>query len=46
MDIFRTVKETLGDVKIIAEDLGFLTDSVIRMVEESGYPGESSGVCI
>ena len=39
MDIFRTVKETLGDVKIIAEDLGFLTDSVIRMVEESGYPG-------
>ena len=39
MDIFRTVKETLGAVKIIAEDLGFLTDSVIRMVEESGYPG-------
>ena len=39
MDIFRTVKESLGDVKIIAEDLGFLTDSVIRMVEESGYPG-------
>ena len=26
-------------MKIIAEDLGFLTDSVIRMVEESGYPG-------
>lgn len=39
MDIFRTVKESLGDVKIIAEDLGFLTESVIRMVEESGYPG-------
>ena len=39
MDIFRTVKEKLGEVKIIAEDLGFLTDSVLQMVEESGYPG-------
>lgn len=39
MDLFRTVKRRLGDVQIIAEDLGFLTDSVLQMVEESGYPG-------
>lgn len=39
LDLFRTVKRRLGDIKIIAEDLGFLTDSVLRMVEESGYPG-------
>ncbi|MCI8637734.1 MAG: 4-alpha-glucanotransferase [Coprococcus sp.] len=39
MDIFQTVQKELGQVKIIAEDLGFLTDSVLRMVEESGFPG-------
>ena len=39
MDLFRTVKRRLGDIKIIAEDLGFLTESVLKMVEESGYPG-------
>lgn len=39
MDLFRTVTRRLGDVKIIAEDLGFLTDSVLQMVEDSGYPG-------
>ena len=39
MDLFRTVKRRLGEVKIIAEDLGYLTETVIRMVEESGYPG-------
>lgn len=39
MDLFRTVKEKLGEVRIIAEDLGYLTDSVIQMVKESGYPG-------
>ena len=39
MDLFRTVKRRLGEIKIIAEDLGFLTDSVLQMVEESGYPG-------
>lgn len=39
MDIFRTMKQKLGDVQIIAEDLGFLTDTVLKMVEESGFPG-------
>lgn len=39
MELFRKINSVLSNVDIIAEDLGFLTDSVIRMVEESGYPG-------
>ena len=39
MDLFNTVKEKLGDVAVIAEDLGYLTESVIEMVKDSGYPG-------
>lgn len=39
MDLFRAVKEKLGDLNIIAEDLGFLTDSVKELLEDSGYPG-------
>ncbi len=38
-DFFRVMRETLGDVRIIAEDLGFLTDSVHRLLEQTGYPG-------
>ncbi len=37
--IFDVMKKTLGDKKVIAEDLGFLTDSVIALVEKTGYPG-------
>lgn len=37
--IFDTMKKTLGEKKVIAEDLGFLTDSVIELVEKTGYPG-------
>jgi len=39
MDLFRVLNRRLGGRQIIAEDLGFLTDSVLRLVEESGYPG-------
>ena len=39
MDLFRTMKETLGDLPIIAEDLGFLTDTVRQLLKDSGYPG-------
>ena len=38
-DLFRTMKEKLGDRAVIAEDLGFLTDSVIKLIEDTGYPG-------
>lgn len=39
IDLFQVIKEKLGDVNIIAEDLGFLTPSVHELLEESGYPG-------
>ena len=38
-DIFRAIKEKMGSMKIIAEDLGYLTDSVIELVKKTGYPG-------
>lgn len=39
MDFFRVVNEKLGRQNIIAEDLGFLTDSVRELLWETGYPG-------
>lgn len=38
-NLFKAVKKELGDVNIIAEDLGFLTDEVHKMLAECGYPG-------
>ena len=39
IELFRAVEEKLGKKNIIAEDLGFLTDSVRNLLRESGYPG-------
>lgn len=39
IEFFRRMKERIGEKEIIAEDLGFLTDSVRSMVRDSGYPG-------
>lgn len=38
-DIFKAIKEQLGEKAVIAEDLGFLTSSVINLVKKTGYPG-------
>lgn len=38
-DIFRRMKEVLGEKRVIAEDLGYLTPSVIELVAKTGYPG-------
>lgn len=38
-DIFKTMKAKLGNRAVIAEDLGFLTDTVIKLVKKTGYPG-------
>ncbi len=38
-DIFKTMKARLGNKAVIAEDLGYLTDSVIKLVKKTGYPG-------
>lgn len=39
MKLFKAIRAKLGDVKLVAEDLGFLTDDVRKMLKESGYPG-------
>lgn len=39
ISLFEKIKEKLGDLRIIAEDLGYLTPSVIQLVKDSGYPG-------
>ncbi len=38
-EFFRTVKEKLGDVDIIAEDLGYITQTVKDLLKKTGYPG-------
>lgn len=38
-DFFRVLNETLGPRSIIAEDLGFLTQSVKDLLAYTGYPG-------
>ena len=38
-EIFKTMKDKLGNRAVIAEDLGYLTDSVIKLVKKTGYPG-------
>ena len=39
MDFINTVKRRLPELKLIAEDLGFLTPEVLAMRDESGFPG-------
>ena len=38
-ELFSAVRERLGDREIIAEDLGFMTDGVRRLLELCGYSG-------
>ncbi len=38
-DLFRALKEALGDMDVIAEDLGFMTREVAALVKKTGYPG-------
>ncbi|MBD5501270.1 MAG: 4-alpha-glucanotransferase [Lachnospiraceae bacterium] len=38
-DLFRVMKEKIGNKRVIAEDLGFLTESVRKLVKKTGYPG-------
>jgi 4-alpha-glucanotransferase len=39
IELFEAVKRALGEKQVIAEDLGYVTDSVRRLVQESGFPG-------
>ncbi|MGT2926202.1 4-alpha-glucanotransferase [Streptococcus cuniculipharyngis] len=38
-DLFKTVKEQLGDMPIIAEDLGYIDDKARALLADCGYPG-------
>ena len=38
-DFFHALNNKIGKVDIIAEDLGFVTDSVRKLVKDTGYPG-------
>ncbi len=38
-ELFAVMKKELGDIKVIAEDLGYLTPSVIKLVKRTGFPG-------
>lgn len=38
MKLFSAIRKELGQVPIIAEDLGFMTDTVRKLVKDSGYP--------
>lgn len=37
--LFKAAKAALGEINVIAEDLGFITKSVERLLKSSGYPG-------
>ena len=37
--LFEVIKKKLGDVNIIAEDLGAVTDEVRKLLKDSGFPG-------
>lgn len=39
MKFFTALKNRLGELPIVAEDLGILTDGVRRLLKECGYPG-------
>lgn len=38
-ELFQKVNEKLGSVNIIAEDLGIITDSVVKLKKDLGFPG-------
>ena len=38
IDLFRSIQQAIGQREVIAEDLGFMTDSVRKLVWESGFP--------
>lgn len=39
MELFDVLRERLGELPVIAEDLGFLTAPVKELLKQSGFPG-------
>jgi 4-alpha-glucanotransferase len=38
LDLFRALKKACPDLRIIAEDLGYVTDTVRQLVRDTGFP--------
>ncbi len=39
IELFEAAEKSLGSLPIIAEDLGFLTEDVRKLLKDSGFPG-------
>jgi len=39
IELFQKIKEQLGDLPIIAENLGFIDEKAEKLLDDSGYPG-------
>ncbi|MBC6713852.1 4-alpha-glucanotransferase [Treponema sp. Marseille-Q3903] len=39
MDLFKELKDSFGELPIIAEDLGYVTDTVRQLLKDTGFPG-------
>jgi 4-alpha-glucanotransferase len=39
MEVFRAIRGALGELPIVAEDLGVVTEDVTELLEETGFPG-------
>ncbi|MCI9470043.1 MAG: 4-alpha-glucanotransferase [Lachnospiraceae bacterium] len=39
IELFHVIREKLGDVPLIAEDLGMISDSVRQLLRDTGLPG-------
>ncbi len=39
LKLFNKIKEALGELDIIAEDLGFQTPEVVQLIQDTGFPG-------
>ena len=39
LTLFKAIEDKLGKMNVIAEDLGYLTDSVKKLVKDTNYPG-------
>ncbi len=38
-DLFKTIESKLGNIPIIAEDLGYITKDVTKLLEQTNFPG-------
>ena len=39
LDLFKAIRKKLGDIPVIAEDLGVITDEVRELRDNAGFPG-------